>query len=110
MNDRLVWGAVIVPIGHFEIFGGIWDSNRLHWTRAAAVAEIEAHVIEMGLLPLQWSRGEVENGDLLIGRTNAPGNQEKAFAVLVRSAWLPHGEPPPDHANHELSGAHSEIS
>ena len=72
----------------------MWDSNRLHWTRAAAVAEIEAHVIEMGLLPLEWSRGEVRDADLLIGRTHVPGKEEQAFAVLVRSMWLPAGDLP----------------
>jgi hypothetical protein len=61
MDTRLVWGAVLVPIGHPEVFGGMWDSNQLHWTRAAAVAEIEEHVIKMGLLPLEWSRGEVQD-------------------------------------------------
>ena len=100
MDNRRVWGAAIFPIGRADIFGGIWDSNRLYWTRAAAVAEIEAHVIEMGLLPLQWSRGGVENGDLLIGRTHVPGKEEQAYAVLVRSAWLPEGEPPPDMTVH----------
>ena len=96
MSSKIVWGAAIFPIGHAEIFGGVWDSNRLHWTRAAAISEIEAHVIEMGLLPLQWSRGEVENGDLLIGRTHFPGKEEQAFAVLVRSMRLPEGEAPAD--------------
>jgi hypothetical protein len=86
---------VLVPIGHSEVFGGIWDSNQLHWTRAAAVAEIEEHVIKMGLLPLEWSRGEVQGGDLLIGRTRTPG-REREYAVLVRSARLPTGEPPSD--------------
>src|SRR4051794_15867438 len=94
MGIKVVWGAAIFPIGHGEIFGGMWDSNRLHWTRGAAVAEIEAHVIEMGLLPLQWSRGEVQNGDLLIGRTRLPGKEVRAFAVLVRSMQPPEGDPP----------------
>ena len=92
MDTRFVWGAVLVPVGHPEIFGGMWDSNQLHWTRAAAVAEIEGHVIKMGLLPLEWSRGDVQNGDLLIGRTSSPGG-ERQYAVLVRSARLPTGEP-----------------
>ena len=96
MDTKRVWGAAIFPIGHAEIFGGVWDSNRLHWTRVAAVSEIEAHVIEMGLLPLQWSRGEVQNGDLLIGRTHVPGKEEQAFAVLVRSMRLPEGKAPAD--------------
>jgi len=39
MDTRLVWGAVLVPVGHSEVFGGMWDSNQLHCTRAAAVAE-----------------------------------------------------------------------
>ena len=95
IDTTLVWGAVLVPIGHPEVFGGMWDSNRLHWTRAAAVAEIEEHVIKMGLLPLEWSRGDVQNGDLLIGRTSSPGGQQQ-YAVLVRSARLPTAERPSD--------------
>ena len=95
MDTTLVWGAVLVPIGHPEVFGGMWDSNQLHWTRAAAVAEIEEHVIKMGLLPLEWSRGDVQNGDLLIGRTSSPGGVQQ-YAVLVRSGRLPTGEPPSD--------------
>jgi hypothetical protein len=96
MDKRRIWGAAIFPIGRAEVFGGIWDSNRLHWTRAIAVSEIEAHVIEIGLLPLQWSRGNVKNGDLLIGSTHVPSKEKQAFGVLVRSIRLPEGEPPPD--------------
>lgn len=77
---------------HSEIFGGMWDSNQLHWTRAAAVAEIGEHVIKTGLLPLEWSRGDIQNGDLLIGRTHHPGHGQE-YAALVRSARLPTGEP-----------------
>ena len=98
MDSRLVWAAVIIPVGNRDVFGGMWDSNQLHWTRAAAVAEIENQVITMGLLPLEWSRGEVQGGDLLIGRTRSPGG-EREYAVLVRSTRLPAGEPPPEVEN-----------
>jgi len=69
--------------------------QQFHSTHAAAVAEIEEHVIKVGLLPLEWSRGDVKNGDLLIGRTRSPGG-EREYAVLVPSARLPTGEPPSD--------------
>ncbi len=91
MDERRVWAAAIFPIGHSEVFGGMWDSDQLHWTRAEAVAEIEHHVMKMGLLPMEWTSGE---GGLVIGRTHHPGNEQLRFAVLVRSVWLPKGEPP----------------
>jgi hypothetical protein len=68
-NGPRVWAAAIFPIGQAEVFGGMWDSDQLHWTRAAAVSEIEARVIETGLLPMEWTRAE---GDLIIGRTHFP--------------------------------------
>ena len=71
MEDRRVWAAAIFPIGHSEVFGGMWDSDQLHWTRAEAVTEIEDRVVKMGLLPMEWTSGE---GDLMIGRTHYPGN------------------------------------
>ena len=75
MNNRRVWAAAIFPIGHAEVFGGIWDSDRLHWTRAAAIAEIENHVVRMGLLPMQWTSGA---GDLMIGRPIIPATNSGA--------------------------------
>jgi hypothetical protein len=90
MDSKRVWGAAIFPIGHPEVFGGMWDSDQLHWTRAAAIAEIESQVIKMGLLPLEWTSGA---GDLMVGRTHHPSNKHLEFAVLVRSARMPQGEP-----------------
>jgi hypothetical protein len=55
MEDGRVWAAAMFPIGHSEVFGGMWDSDQLHWTLAEAVAEIEAHVVKMGLLPMEWT-------------------------------------------------------
>lgn len=91
MDERRVWAAAIFPIGQSEVFGGLWDTDQLYWTRAEAIAEIEAHVIKMGLLPMEWTNGE---GDLLIGRTHYPNKEQPSFAVLVRSARLPKGESP----------------
>ena len=91
MDRRRVWAAAMFPIGQADVFGELWNGDQLHWTRAAAVAEIEDRVIKMGLLPLDWTRAE---GDLIIGRTQAPGNEKLAYAVMVRSAWLPGDEPP----------------
>jgi hypothetical protein len=91
MEDRRVWAAAIFPIGHSEVFGGMWDSDQLHWTRAEAVAKIEDHVVKMGLLPMEWTSGE---GDLMIGRTHYPGNGQLRYAVLVRSVRPPKGGPP----------------
>jgi hypothetical protein len=93
MANRRAWGAAIFPIGHAEVFGGMWDTDQLYWTRAEAVAGIEHHVIKMGLLPLEWSSG---TGDLLIGRTRYPNDKRLSFAVMVRSARLPKGQPPPE--------------
>ena len=93
MENRRVWAAAIFPIGHAEVFGGMWDSDQLHWTRAAAIGEIENHVVKMGLLPMQWTSGA---GDLMIGRTHYPGNEQRVFAAMVRSVRLPEGEPPSD--------------
>ena len=45
----------------------------------------------MGLLPMEWARAE---GDLIVGRTRYPGNEQLGFAVMVRSVRLPKGEPP----------------
>jgi hypothetical protein len=73
MESRRAWVAVILPIGHAEVFGSMWVSDRLHWTCAEAVSEIEEHVIRRGLLPMEWTRPE---GDLLIGRTRHPGNDQ----------------------------------
>jgi hypothetical protein len=47
----------------------------------------------MGLLPMQWTSGA---GDLMIGRTHYPGNEQRGFAAMVRSVRLPEGEPPSD--------------
>ena len=66
MDRRRVWAAAMFPIGQADVFGELWNGDQLHWTRAAAVAEIEDRVIKMGLLPLDWTRAE---GDLIIGRT-----------------------------------------
>src|SRR5271166_5306753 len=52
VDERRVWAAAIFPIGHSEVFGGMWDTNQLYWTRAEAIAEIEDQVIKMGLLPM----------------------------------------------------------
>jgi hypothetical protein len=89
MENRGMWGAAMFPIRNSEVFGGMWDSDPLHWTRAEAVAEIEDHVVKVGLLPMEWTSGE---GDLMIGRTH--GNDKQRYAVLVRSARLPKREPP----------------
>jgi len=32
----------------------MWDSDQLHWTRAAGVAEIEDHVIKHSVLPKNY--------------------------------------------------------
>jgi hypothetical protein len=93
MENRRVWAAAIFPIGHAEVFGGMWDSDQLHWTRAAAIGEIENQVVKMGLLPMQWTSGA---GNLMIGRTHYPGNEQRGFAAMVRSVRLPEGEPPSD--------------
>jgi hypothetical protein len=90
MENRRVWAAAIFPIGNSEVFGGMWDSDQLYWTRAEAVAEIEDHVVKMGLLPMEWTTGE---GDLMIGRTHYPGNDQPRFAVLVRRARPPKAKP-----------------
>src|SRR5215510_10110913 len=79
MQNRRVWAAAIFPIGHSEVFGGMWDSDQLHWTRAEAVSEIEDHVVKMGLLPMEWTSAE---RDLMIGRTHHPGNDQLRYAVL----------------------------
>ena len=100
MDERRVWAAAIFPIGHSEVFGGMWDTNQLYWTRAEAIAEIEDQVIKMGLLPMEWTSGE---GDLMIGRTHFPGDEQSRFAVLVRSARLPEGEPPSRRLQTELN-------
>jgi hypothetical protein len=89
MEHRRAWAAAIFPIGHAEVF----DSDQLHWTRAGAIAEIENHVVKMGLLPMQWTSGA---GDLMIGRTHYPGNEQRGFAAMVRSIRLPEGEAPPE--------------
>jgi hypothetical protein len=93
MENRRVWAAAIFPIGHAEVFGGMWDSDQLHWTRAGAISEIENHVVKMGLLPMQWTSGA---GDLMIVRTHYPGNEQRGFAAMIRSVRLPEGEPPSD--------------
>ena len=87
MRKRL-WVAVVVPVGHPEIFGGMWDTDELHRTRIEAVKAVEQRVIAMGLLPVTWSQPEER---LLIGRTHAPGKPHDAFVLLVRGVYLPRG-------------------
>jgi len=82
MRKRL-WVAVVVPVGHPEIFGGMWDTDELHRTRIEAVKAVEQRAIAMGLLPVTWSQPEER---LLIGRTHAPGEPHDAFVLLVRAA------------------------
>jgi hypothetical protein len=71
-----------------EIFGGIWDDNRLYLTRAEAIRDIALHASKMGLLPIGWS--EIDE-KLTIGRTHKSGNADLIFGVMVRSAGLPLG-------------------
>ena len=55
MEIERLWAAAIVPLGHAEVFGGLWDTDQLYLTRAEAVRDIEDHAIKMGLLPVAWS-------------------------------------------------------
>jgi hypothetical protein len=89
--SKRVWGAVIVPIGHADVFGGMWDVDELFWTVSDAVRGIERHAAKMGLLPVEWEQADEK---LLIGRTHAPSDPSKAYALLVRSVRLPQGAPP----------------
>jgi len=54
MDERRLWAAGIFPWGT-EIFGGMWDTDRLHRTPTEAIRDIEDHSIKMGLLPISWS-------------------------------------------------------
>jgi phosphoglycolate phosphatase-like HAD superfamily hydrolase len=85
MDDaRRLWAAGIFPWGT-EIFGGMWDTDRLYRTRTEAIRDIEDHAIKMGLLPISWSTPDEK---LTIGRTRKPGD-DLTYVVLVRSARLP---------------------
>ena len=86
-EPRRLWAAGIFPWGT-EIFGSIWDDDRLYFTRAEAIGDIALHASKMGLLPIVWS--EIDE-KLTIGRTHKSGNADLIFAVMVRSARLPLG-------------------
>jgi hypothetical protein len=83
--ERRIWAATIVPLERPEVFGGMWDTDRVYLTRNEAVVDVEAHAVERGLAPIAWS--EVDE-KLLIGRTH---DDVASFAILVRSARLPEG-------------------
>ena len=83
--ERL-WGAALWPIGQPDVFGAMFETDCLYVRRQEAIRVIEDQVIKMGLLPIFWSQVDEK---LLIGRTHVPGKENKAFAILVRSARLP---------------------
>ena len=68
-EPRRLWAAGIFPWGT-EIFGGIWDDDRLYLTRAEAIGDIALHASKMGLRPIVWS--EIDE-KLTIGRTHKCG-------------------------------------
>ena len=84
MDTRLVWGAVLVPVGHPEVFGGMWDSNQLHWTRAAAVAEKARGY--------RWSAGEL--GRPKSWYRDVPDTDKAAEVSWLRSNVLGRGDLP----------------
>ena len=84
MNDRSIWAAMIFPeLG--EVVGAVQACMRVHWSKECARAEDERWIAEMKLGPITWY---AIDDQVVIGRNH------KHYIVL-RSALLPDGEPPP---------------
>ena len=78
-EDRCGWAAMIFPAGIADVVGAVRGSRRLHWTQAAARAEAEAWVSEMGIGPIAW---QILDDQMLIGRS-------RSHTIVIRSILLP---------------------
>jgi hypothetical protein len=94
-KDRLVWAAVLFRTTRPEVVEGaiIRRSERLHWTRDAAVDEVREWVKDLPQIEsddaIEWRNVE-EGGDMSIGRlVNHPN-----YVAVVRTMFLPTGKPP----------------
>jgi hypothetical protein len=94
-KDRLVWGAVLFRTTRPEIVEGaiIRRSERLHWTREAAIDEVHGWVKDLPQVrpdeTAEW-RDVEESGNMSVGRfANNPH-----YVAVVRTMLLPTGKPP----------------
>jgi hypothetical protein len=85
-SERRVWLAVVYPIGLADIFGGAWDRDQLHWTRAAAEEEAAKIASVLELSSIRWTEiTEV----WALGRCHKIGNETELYGVTVRGVRLP---------------------
>ena len=86
-DPRRLWVTVIFRRGT-DVFGGMWEADKLYLTRIEAIHATEERAIKMGLMPIDWSAPDEK---LMIGRTHKPGKPDLTYVVLVRSGQLPQG-------------------
>ena len=94
-RDRRVWAAVLFRTTRPEVVEGaiIRRSERLHWTRDAAVDEVHEWVKDLPQVrpddTVEW-RDVEGSGNMSIGRfINHPN-----YIAVVRTMFLPTGKPP----------------
>jgi hypothetical protein len=54
-NERRLWLCSVYAVGLPDIFGSMWDSDRLHWTEEEAEAEVRDIIERAGLTEPDWS-------------------------------------------------------
>ncbi len=84
-SERL-WIAVVAAVGYADVFGGEWDSDQLHRTRAGAEAEIYQIALAHDLSPIEWTEiTEVWS----IGRCHKIGRPIELYVAVVRGVRVP---------------------
>ena len=92
-RDRLVWAAVLFRTIRPEVVEGaiIRRSERLHWSRHAAIEEVQEWVKDLPPIRrddnIHWV--DVED-NMSIGRFITQPN----YVAVVRAMFLPSGKPP----------------
>jgi len=92
-RDRLVWAAVLFRTIRPEVVEGaiIRRSERLHWSRQAAIGEVQEWVKDLPQIQpddkIEWQ--DVED-NMSIGRFVNQHN----YVAVARAMFLPMGKPP----------------
>ena len=81
MAGARFWIAAIYPIGHGDVFGGMWGYDLVYDSSDEAISDADEQAARIGLVPIKWA---AIDDKLIIGRThNAHAGRD--YAVIVRS-------------------------